>query len=359
MQGLMQILKPLLKTHGRTDHATTLRALAAFSVVIIHFDGFSTREVFDKGSFLHSLWNFLINLGIYGPTVFFIASGFALTASLSNGNQPFKKFICRRFFRLFPLYFIVLSFHFVFQNVFEDYRNLSTSNFILKILFLDVFIPKYFYDDPIGVLATLPIEFWWSLFIPFVFLVARRFNLIAEIILGFLVLFLNLSAGDFFVDNSYVSSYGINAFWRFGLCFYLGYLSYKIRKAFPRFINSKAFMLLVLPLMVFIEIFTFDLILNIYIASVLYLVMFDFAAIALKSPFFSQTLLVSGNICYSIYLLHSPIRYTMASITSDLILVNLVSIFLLLVLCPLSYLYIEKSGIQLGETLWKRFSRSG
>lgn len=163
----------LTRSHGSTDHATFLRALAAMSVVSIHYNGLSSRDLFATNSFPYDVLNFTINLGIYGPTIFFIASGFALTASLENKRIEIRKFTVRRYFRLAPLYIFTLACYFVLQNIFEDFKKLQLSNFMVKIFFLDAFFPQYFYDDPVGVLATLPIEFWWSLSIPVLVLLSQ------------------------------------------------------------------------------------------------------------------------------------------------------------------------------------------
>jgi peptidoglycan/LPS O-acetylase OafA/YrhL len=68
-------LSPFVKFHQGTNHATALRGLAALSVVLIHYDGFGTRESLPKGSFPYDAWNSFINLGIYGPTVFLSHQG--------------------------------------------------------------------------------------------------------------------------------------------------------------------------------------------------------------------------------------------------------------------------------------------
>ena len=79
-----RIPKTLIVRHRETDNATILRGLAAVAVVIIHYDGFGLRNLFSDGSHLHYLANTFISLGIYGPAVFFVASGFALSASLEK-----------------------------------------------------------------------------------------------------------------------------------------------------------------------------------------------------------------------------------------------------------------------------------
>lgn len=358
-QSIRKYLNPLIKYHDGTNHATALRALAALSVVLIHYDGFGTRESFPEGSIPHEVWNFLINLGIYGPTVFFIASGFALTASLSKGKLNLLQFFIRRVFRIWPLYICILLFYILFQEGFRTHGLLTTDNFILKALLLDVFVPKYFYDDPVGVLATLPIEFWWSLLMPIIVFLSRRFGILAEITIGLGTLFLNLYLQDAFLENSYLQSYQINQFWKYGFCFYLGYIAFRVRVNFPLLVRNIPFVLIVCPSIVIIEIFDFDLILNIYIATFLFLVMFNFGAVQRALPTIGEFAIALGTVCYSIYLLHNPIRQVVLSFTKDVFLLNVTSLLLLFILSPLTYNFIEKRGIRFGEKLYKRlFSES-
>lgn len=350
----MGINTKFIKRHSGTDHATALRGLAAISVVFIHYDGFGTRDLFQSFPLLDKLWNFTINLGMYGPTIFFIASGFALSASLSKARIGLFYFSLRRFCRLFPLLFLVMIFHLIMQYLFSEYRYLSLTNFFLKICFLDLFFPDYFYDDPIGVLATLPIEFWWSLSMPLLFVFVRRFGVIAEVLSGIATLYLNLFFEISFNQIGYINEYYANAFWKFGLCFYFGYLSFRVRIKFPQLIKTRWFVICILPIMLGIELVPFDFILNIYVFAILYLVMVDYKLISMKLRLLSDVMLFFGTVCYSVYLLHSPIRYTVASFISEPISIYLTSLALVLVVCPLTYILIERPGILWGERLISR-----
>jgi peptidoglycan/LPS O-acetylase OafA/YrhL len=345
------IASRLTRSHGATDHATLLRALAAMSVVLIHYNGFSTREIFPPNSYPQEILNFTINLGIYGPTVFFIASGFALTASLYTKRIEFKKYFVRRYFRLAPLYFFILSCYFLLQNVFDDFGKLQPSNFFLKIFFFDVFFPKYFYNDPVGVLATLPIEFWWSISIPILIFLTRKFGLAADFTAGFIFLYLSFGFSKSLKSIAYIRALPVNAFWTFGLCFYLGFLAFRIRRYNPKLVNNFYFLACVLTANILIEFISFSFLLNIYLSAFLFLVMFNYEIFQNNFKKLYQIGLLLGTICYSVYLVHFPIRQALSTVTSETLILNLASITLILVISPLTYLFIELKGISIGEKL--------
>lgn len=347
----------LTRSHGSTDHATFLRALAAMSVVSIHYNGLSSRDLFATNSFPYDVLNFTINLGIYGPTIFFIASGFALTASLENKRIEIRKFTVRRYFRLAPLYIFTLACYFVLQNIFEDFKKLQLSNFMVKIFFLDAFFPQYFYDDPVGVLATLPIEFWWSLSIPVLVLLSRRFGFAADLVAGVLIFYVSFGLDKSLESNSYIRAFSVNPIWTYGLCFYLGFLAFRIRVQNLKLVNNFYFLVITIALNLFIEIIEFSFLLNIYLTSFLFLLMFNFESFRKKFFTISIIGLSFGTFCYSVYLVHFPVRKALSEVTSNSLILNSASIALILIISPLTYLFIELRGISFGEKVSRRLFR--
>lgn len=91
-----------------------LRAFAAFFVIISHFSVW-----FDKtspsGKFIHQV---MIPGGRFGVNLFFVLSGFLITAILLNARHEafvsratiIKNFFIRRSLRIFPIYFLLLFF---------------------------------------------------------------------------------------------------------------------------------------------------------------------------------------------------------------------------------------------------------
>src|SRR5690349_6810235 len=80
-----------------------LRGFAAMAVVLFHLDGFTL-------SYLnHSLFHF--SYGIMGIDFFFVLTGFIITYIHLKETQhhgSVKKFLLKRFVRVYPLYWVVL-----------------------------------------------------------------------------------------------------------------------------------------------------------------------------------------------------------------------------------------------------------
>lgn len=69
--------------------------------------------------------------------IFFVLSSFLLTVSLLNNNEGLKFYITKRFFRIYPLYFLIISFLFIVSNI-------DFSVYIINIFFLqEVFNVQY------------------------------------------------------------------------------------------------------------------------------------------------------------------------------------------------------------------------
>lgn len=81
----------------RLQELDALRGIAALLVVCFHYT--MTREITNHG------WI----LGITGVDLFFIISGFVIFMSVHDNSSP-QSFIKRRFFRLFPVYWTVVTF---------------------------------------------------------------------------------------------------------------------------------------------------------------------------------------------------------------------------------------------------------
>ncbi|MEO6882559.1 MAG: acyltransferase [Bacteroidia bacterium] len=102
------------KRIGKIEQLDSLRAFAAFSVIIYHF-----LPVFNLGSF---------PLGWIGVDLFFVFSGYLITAILleqkSIVNKKFiivKNFIIKRALRLFPAYYLFITFFLFLMIVFRLY----------------------------------------------------------------------------------------------------------------------------------------------------------------------------------------------------------------------------------------------
>ncbi|EPW7974174.1 acyltransferase family protein [Cronobacter turicensis] len=90
---------------GRLDSIQVLRGVAAMLVVLFHF-----RHYLNDVYPLKDLGDRLFLFGEAGVDIFFVISGFIIVYSSRNREKnTFSEFAIKRFFRLYPLYFVVLS----------------------------------------------------------------------------------------------------------------------------------------------------------------------------------------------------------------------------------------------------------
>jgi peptidoglycan/LPS O-acetylase OafA/YrhL len=345
----------LIVKHQDTNNATILRGLAAASVVIVHYNGFGIRSLVNDQSSLSAFLNTFIYLGIYGPAVFFVASGFALSASLAKRRPKFSTFFVHRIFRLLPLYALIL----LLDLTYKYYNNgritsLEFKNVLIHLTFLDVFNWRYLKSDPIGVLATIPIEFWWSLLIPALIIVRQSAKYLEIPILGILI-FLTFFMENLGYFNSYLSEYGLNnckRWWVYGICFYFGNIAYSARKTKIIRVSNSKFLATAACLSFTLELFRLNLLYTILAISFIYLVMGD----TFKSPrklaqWINNILLCAGTICYSIYLLHFPIKHACFAVFENDFFANSLCIILIVLLSCASYLFIEVPFIRFGKKI--------
>ena len=157
-------LELLSRSYPGTDHATVLRGISCIMVLIIHLNCFGLTTFFKDLSQVDKCIEAFCLLGKYGPVVFFVSSGFALTASLSHSHRNFRSFLIQRIFRLWPLYVSILATAVLIEFYLYS-KTFTLENLSLRLLFLDMFFPIHFYADPIHVSFSIPIEFWWSLIV--------------------------------------------------------------------------------------------------------------------------------------------------------------------------------------------------
>ncbi len=147
-----------------------LRAIAIIFVIIVHFI-FNQLQVPDN-PFLLALYK-LIGYTWSGVDLFFILSGYLIGGILiDNKNSPnyFKTFYTRRFFRIFPLYYLFLAMMILLSFLLNSninslyYREIS----IFSYLTYTQNIVSFFTHSPIGITWSLAIEEQFYLFLPFI-----------------------------------------------------------------------------------------------------------------------------------------------------------------------------------------------
>lgn len=186
------------------------RGIAALMVMVFHYSFMVT----DKRTVL----NFLCT----GVDLFFVISGFVFAKMIISSKIDLGYFFIRRFFRIYPLYFLALITYFFLT---ESHAN-KIDYFIRHILFLQTTNSKeeaYFFNLAFW---TLPVEVEFYLFVPiFAFLMKLKNFLISLFIFSIgLKLLIILSTSD------EISIYAILGVHLTGILpeFIIGILLYKI-----------------------------------------------------------------------------------------------------------------------------------
>ncbi|HAH8787751.1 TPA: acyltransferase [Escherichia coli] len=128
----------------RIESIDYLRGVMALCVAIYHFNSWTINNA-DAGSVLG-------RLGIYAVSIFFIISGMSMYLAYSNftwNASGLKRFLLKRYLRLFPAYFIACVFIVAFSWVISDDFHFSSRRFILNITFLFAFLKPNNYM-PVG-----------------------------------------------------------------------------------------------------------------------------------------------------------------------------------------------------------------
>ncbi len=147
----------------RIKELDSLRGLAALLVVFFHF------------TMLRPEASIGFKLGTTGVDLFFIISGFVIYMSLSHIKSS-KEFIINRFSRLFPTYWVCVTFTFVLITIISYYRNTPSSQVSLSSYLANLTMFQYYFGitDIDGPYWTMIIEMLFYIGILFLF----RFNLL-------------------------------------------------------------------------------------------------------------------------------------------------------------------------------------
>ena len=333
----------LLRFYRGTNRATYCRALAAIGVMTIHFGGFGIRDLFSSQSFLNQLLNNLIDFGGQGPTIFFVASGFVLQSAYGNKKELWEILVIR-YFRLAPAYIVVSSLAIYFQDLHED-MHLSLA--VQKILFLDIFFFDAYEFNPIGIGYFVVIEFWLSFF-----LIATRYSARATNSRRHLASITTLTLVSFILSyfcRSIASIIGLETFQieilKYQFFFIVGAVAFEVKAKYQ---VHRGLQILVIPIVYLV--LNSDLYHG-YLASLLTIVIL-ITEEAYDGQHPVKLLIIIGNICYSIYLLHIPLLRILGTNASEPQIVFCA--LLVLFLSSIVYLLVELPFMNFGKRIVQR-----
>jgi len=347
----LRIRKVLTRTVHRKD-IQTLRGLAVLSVVLYH--------AFPE----------IVPNGYLGVDLFFVISGFVITpriiSAVSTQNGTLLEFYRKRFYRLFPAFIFSMLFStfliFLFARV-SEHKKFANQAFASLVGMANLgairFSGDYFNPNPNPLLHiwSLAVEFQIYLFLPLIFFVVGKFDIIKKnnlklqliLICISLILFLYLQGPSrelFNFSSREIQFYSpITRFWEFGLGGIIHSLmklpnSMKFIKINQKYFFTTICLISFTPL----NFVPLGMQLAITLLTTLAIINGDSANLKSKSNIYKSFSYV-GDWSYSIYLVHLPILYvaTYSDIFSDKwrVILKLFAIPISLILGFFSFVSVE------------------
>lgn len=154
-------------TYSRLNFIDALRGWAAIGVILVH-----SQFAAKAPEFLTPL----VNAGARGVQLFFIISAFTMFYTLSNHGGT-ASFFVRRFFRIAPLFYIVMILSLIVGNAlpgrYWSPEGVSSLGIILTGVFLNGWHPAW-HTSLIDGGWTIAVEMNFYLLVPFLFLNVRK-----------------------------------------------------------------------------------------------------------------------------------------------------------------------------------------
>jgi peptidoglycan/LPS O-acetylase OafA/YrhL len=364
---------------GKLDCIDALRGIAALSIFIYHI--YVTTGIYP----IQIIPERFIGLTLAGIPLFFILSAFTLYSSLDNRageKRKFFKFYLRRFFRIAPLFYLLLIIV-VLDSLIMQKTVPSWQDIVVNFTFTNNLVPQYsmsLFSDG----WTVGVEMLFYLVLPLVFI---KVNSIGRSIVLFIGIYwlskeIRRLLGAIIGENIMMSTnYDFYNFSHWAYIFPLGVICYLIYKLYLPKMRSEyrapaAFSMLLLSLVilfVFINNLPLTLALSDLYEPLGILTRWQamssvaFVLLILSLSLNPNRLIVNrftrffGTISYSLYLIHPfivvPLKPVYAYIHGHTIYSTDLSLFLcilltLLIVTPVSlltYHLIERPGIRMGK----------
>lgn len=167
----------------KLDSIQFLRGMAVLLVIAFHF-----RQYLNNVYAQADLGDRLFGLGEVGVDIFFVISGFIIVYSSRNKerNTPLE-FSIKRFFRLYPVYIIVLLLLIIF-NYAQDY---STSQIIKSLLFIpndyNSIGPWYGYSINLPAWTLTYEVLFYAIFAVAIFISHKNRTVVSIVLMAFIV----------------------------------------------------------------------------------------------------------------------------------------------------------------------------
>jgi peptidoglycan/LPS O-acetylase OafA/YrhL len=344
---------------SRIEALDWLRGLMAFSIMLFHlsiwyFPDKSSVDIFGR-------------LGIYAVSIFFILSGLSMAIvykdSLINLSK-WRIFFWRRFFRIWPLFFITTSVVLIIE--FISNRPVSLKSYILNISLLFGFLKPHAYMVTGG--WSIGNELVYYAFTPIILYVYSKSKFVGNLIfVGTLLLGLYF---NFVVMNSklpletqwinYVNPFNNFFFFVSGIFLYQNFSNFRIKPIVVYSLLISLFLLFVFIPIENHQIFLVTGLNRVGFSIISFLIVFCFFKIESQNEnLFQKGLSHMGVATYGIYLLHPIVKsvldivFIRFNIIVNNFFISCLIIFLTISLGVLTYKLIEKPMMDLGKKIFK------
>jgi len=316
---------------SRIPALDSMRGVAILMVVASHLmPGYLFPEESQLGEIVNSL-------GTGGVLLFFFLSGYLIFRNLHR--QPLPLFLARRFFKLFPAYWINVAFVAMMGLLFVDYPRHDWPTYIVNFFMLQ----DFFRDQNISIN-------YWTLVVEtrFYILIALQFYFLADkrlLALPGVTLLLNVAFWVAFKRGSVLLSYLP--------VFYVGAEIYRAEIA--KWSRSAVTQLMVVTTIVAASMlpFVFH-----NISSAIYIVVLAAGfVLVLRKGLHAAWLSFFGRISYSFYLYHGTLGYELFRLfKSGTVPIGLQAIMIFVITAitaSLSFYFIEEPGVRFGRAIEK------
>lgn len=160
---------PIKPVDGNLNIIQSLRGLFCLVVIITHI-------TINSNEYLHR--DFLFNVSLFGHAAvdfFFVVSGFMITyTSIKHAGRPdkLKTFFRRRLVKIFPIYWIIITFFLVGQLLLRSFYNTPFEYTLSNVLSTYFLLPGHTMVN--GVSWTLTFELYFYLLFSLFFLVRKK-----------------------------------------------------------------------------------------------------------------------------------------------------------------------------------------
>ncbi len=347
------------------DYIDAMRGIAVLMVLFVHSTMFFS--LYDIENLPFHFERFLFS-GKYGVILFFLVSSYTLFRSLDLRKEDgFKNYYIRRFFRIAPLYYLVLIVLFFLTSgndyfMLDDSSGISLTNLLSHIIFINGFSVNYF-NSIIGVEWTIFVEISFYIILSIIYIYKNHLNkiLFFSLILSILVYLLSKIL---IYENLYrIQLHFSPLTWLF--VFFLGgviYFNEKNKKIKNLVVTYKK--IIMFSTLSLIGIFSYLQLPGNYIVFSFLLALFFMLNMYNRIIIFNNIVLRKiGKISFSVYLLHMPlfvyVKNKMGRGNYDMVIFNniflsysvlsFVLILNVLLLSMFTYKFIEKPFIKLGK----------